>query len=424
MPGLLYCPFLKPGLQFYRTPGLHPAAEALIAGLNGEHDADAAIQEILSQHGFRAAAEAQYALRLCAGGNSIDYAVRSGGVRIATLRPLRAGYEWKPERTGRELSRFAFLRAHEGRLLLECPAAGARIELEPSAAARSLAALPGGDPADPVWQLLGEAGFLESDAANAVPAAFWEFHDLLFHTSSRAGMGRRVGATVRFQGIVEMPPAVKPPLPAEPIPLTADTPAQPEPRFFEVLERRRSIREPGPQPITIEQLGAFLHRSVAIRRQTQEGGMEILFRPYPSGGAIHELEFYLAVHQCRGLARGFYHYHAANHALYAIPAEENLLNAVIGTALISWGGRFPAPNVFFTIAARLPRIAWKYEGMAYRTILLNAGAALQTMYLAATALGLAPCAVGNGDPSLFRAITGLDPMEETSVAEFALSSAS
>lgn len=424
MPSLLYCPVLKSGLQFYRTPGLHPAAQALLTGMNGEHGADAAIQEILSQQGFQAAAEAQYALRLCTASNSIDYAVRSDGVRIATLQPLCANYEWKSGRTGRVLSRFAFLRAHEGRLLLECPDAGARIELEPPVAARSLAALPGGDPADPVWRLLGEAGFLESDAENATPAVFWEFHDLLFHTSSRAGLGRRVGATARFQGVVEMPPAVKPPLPADPIPLTTDTPAEDEPRFFDVLERRRSIREPGSRPITIEQVGAFLHRSVAIRGQSREGGMDILFRPYPSGGAIHELEFYLAVHECQGLPRGFYHYHAAKHALYGIPADDNLLNAAIGTALISWGGRFPAPNVFITIAARLPRIAWKYEGMAYRTILLNAGAALQTMYLAATALGLAPCAVGNGDPSLFRAITGLDPMEETSVAEFALSSTS
>lgn len=57
----------------------------------------------------------------------------------------------------------------------------------------------------------------------------------------------------------------------------------------------------------------------------------------------------------------------------------------------------------------------------YRIALINAGAAVQTMYLVATAMGLAPCAVGNGDPARFAAITGLNPMEETSIAEFVLS---
>lgn len=43
------------------------------------------------------------------------------------------------------------------------------------------------------------------------------------------------------------------------------------------------------------------------------------------------------------------------------------------------------------------------------------------MYLVATAMGLAPCALGNGDPALFAAASGIDALEETSVAEFALS---
>ncbi|MBI1791869.1 MAG: nitroreductase family protein, partial [Acidobacteria bacterium] len=60
-----------------------------------------------------------------------------------------------------------------------------------------------------------------------------------------------------------------------------------------------------------------------------------------------------------------------------------------------WRGLFPLPQVLITLAARFPRIAWKYEGMGYRTVLLDAGAALQTMYLVATAMDLAPCAIGN-----------------------------
>ena len=47
-----------------------------------------------------------------------------------------------------------------------------------------------------------------------------------------------------------------------------------------------------------------------------DGGHAV--RPYPSAGASYELELYLAVDKCEGLARGFYHYDAGAHALVPI----------------------------------------------------------------------------------------------------------
>jgi hypothetical protein len=44
------------------------------------------------------------------------------------------------------------------------------------------------------------------------------------------------------------------------------------------------------------------------------------------------------------------------------------------------------------------------------------------MYLAATAMGLAPCALGAGDSDLFARATGIDYYAETSVGEFLLGS--
>jgi len=422
MPDLQYCPAFKPGLAFFPSPGLDPAAQAALAGLDGERETEALIQGVLAAHGFWAAAEARYALRICELGTKLDYAVLHEGARIAWLCPLNGDFQLQRGRTGGRLSRFACLRRDGRALVCESPLAGVRVEFEPAAAA-GLSGLLSGDGEDPVVRLLGEAGLLETEGENRPPAEFWEFHDLLFHGASRRHAGRRVGATFRFQGRLESPPAVKPPLSPQGIPLNKPTSKETETGFQDVLERRRSRREPGPRPITLAKLGEFLYRSVAIRQRFAGGPQELLLRPYPSGGAIHELEFYIAVHQCEGLETGLYHYHAEEHALYRLRSDEGRLRELIGTALISWGGAYPTPNLFVTIAARLPRLAWKYEGMAYRIILLNAGAALQTMYLVATAMGLAPCAVGNGDPGLFRALTGIDPMEETSVAEFALSSA-
>jgi hypothetical protein len=47
---------------------------------------------------------------------------------------------------------------------------------------------------------------------------------------------------------------------------------------------------------------------------------------------------------------------------------------------------------------------------------------MQTMYLVATAMDLAPCAIGGGDSDLFAQAAGLNYLSEGSVGEFALGS--
>jgi SagB-type dehydrogenase family enzyme len=149
--------------------------------------------------------------------------------------------------------------------------------------------------------------------------------------------------------------------------------------------------------------------------------VETIRRAVPAGGGLHELEAYVTVRDCRGLVSGSYWYDAHAHALETLPADEALSAAFMDQAARSWGRRFPPPDVFITLGARVPRVAWQYEATAYRVIVLNVGVVMQMMYLVATAMGLAPCAVGNGDPALFASLTGADPFEETSVGEFALS---
>jgi SagB-type dehydrogenase family enzyme len=80
------------------------------------------------------------------------------------------------------------------------------------------------------------------------------------------------------------------------------------------------------------------------------------------------------------------------------------------------------PQVVITIAARFQRLSWKYESIAYSVLLKDVGVLYQTMYLVATAMALAPCALGGGDSDLFAAAAGLDYYSETSVGEFLLGS--
>ena len=254
----------------------------------------------------------------------------------------------------------------------------------------------------------------------------WEFHDLLFHSRSRSGRhGDPVGGTLRFLGELAPLPALKPTRPQPGIPL-------PEPclpvqglSFFSVLEARRSIRAPGLEPITLAQLGTFLHyvaRVRAVAPVAAEAGRayEAVAGPCPGGGGLHELELYLIVSRCAGLEAGFYHYAAGSHLLEPWPGSAKASGQLLLQAQAAMGG-VPAPDILFTLATRIQRVAWKYQSIAYALTLKNAGVLFQQMYLVATALGLAPCAIGAGDSQCFAQASGLDFAQESSIGEFALS---
>src|SRR5262249_7859846 len=145
-------------------------------------------------------------------------------------------------------------------------------------------------------------------------------------------------------------------------------------------------------------------------------------RPYPSGGGSYELELYLAVDTCEGLARGFYHYDAGGHALVPIGVrshEVEALGAVVGGPGLA-GGAPAVPQILITIAARFGRVSWKYSSIAYALILKDVGALMQTLYLMATDMGLGGCAIGIANIELFARMTGIKFHVEGPVGQFAI----
>ena len=99
------------------------------------------------------------------------------------------------------------------------------------------------------------------------------------------------------------------------------------------------------------------------------------------------------------------------------PASEALLDQA--SATLGGAGR---PQVVLVVTARFQRLSWKYRSMVYALVLKHVGVLYQTLYLVATDMGLAPCAMGGGDSDLFAEASGLDPLIEASVGEFALGS--
>jgi SagB-type dehydrogenase family enzyme len=382
----------------------------------------------------------------------IRYSLRYEERLLVSVEPIAPGFRFEPENVEQpgeyHLSRFAFCRRIGDALVLESPLVLARAVFhDVQAAAVAFAAVKGTAvdvregvagispaAADSVRAWLGACGFLVlQPEATAEPEdeprlRQWEFHDLLFHSRSRRGYhDYPIGGVFRFLGDVEPEPALK--IVASDTVISLPVPSEQQIRendgaFSAVLEGRRSLREHAAAAMTIAELGEFLWRSARVRSfQPIDHVSGVLYeatsRPYPTGGAAYELELYLTVGACDGVPKGIYHYDPAGHALHRIDVEPDLVDAVLFDGALAFGGSVP-PQVLFTITSRFCRVAWKYSGMAYATTLKNVGVLYQTMYLVATAMGLAPCALGNGDTALSARAFGLDWLSESAVGEFIL----
>ena len=320
------------------------------------------------------------------------------------------------------LSRFAYLRRIGDQLTLESPASQCRIELlTPDSAAwlHSLSTkgrMPCGAPLQ-FADLLRCTGFLESDeGGKLLPQSFWEFHDRLFHCYTRGLLSR---STFRFAGTAESaPPAVKGPMSVTriclPIPDLAALKQQSD-DLLSVMERRQSNHGHYGTTPPLTQLGEFLFRVARVKRLASGMHQEVVFRPFPSAGAIHEIDFYIAIVSPEAGLSGLFHYHGVEHALYRLPATHDAVCALLKEACPN----FAVPCLVI-LSSRHARIAWKYEGIAYRLTLMNAGSVIQSMYLVATDMGLACCALGTGNTESFARASGLDTFDEPSIAEFIL----
>lgn len=371
------------------------------------------------------------------------------GVPFASIRPLSIYYRYEENKIDPEqryvMSRFAYVRNEQNGLVLECPLGYARIECHAPAVLTVLHAL--GKPCKLADLVRAEYGlqqegvrilmnFLASAQALApvddrsvnpenVDAALapWEFHDLLFHTRSRLGRhDRPYGGTFPFKDKLPQLPVIKKPMSDRVIPLyrpDIEELKKSDLTFTDVLERRSSLREHGKPPINVQQLGEFLFRTARVKWISEEGGVS--FRPYPGGGALHELEIYPLVDRCDGLEPGLYNYNPLRHELYHVSGPNLYVNTLL--KLAGHASKLESsPQILLIVSARFQRMQHKYQSMTYSVILKNVGALYQTMYLVATAMGLAPCALGGGHADLFAQAAGLNYLEETSVGEFMLGS--
>ncbi|WP_448265523.1 SagB family peptide dehydrogenase [Nostoc sp. DSM 114159] len=377
------------------------------------------------------------------------YSIVVDDVAIATAVPISPDLQISPEPISTTskyvLSRFAYTHQIAGETILESPLSFCQIRLDwRGAALIALLSIPQNiselssqipgisvDIAEQFISLLFTSQMLSTVDENGVIAenenltlAQWEFHDLLFHTRSRVGRhANPLGGTYRFVGKIEPLPALKPLISNNLIDLykpDLTALAETDIPLTQVLEARKSIRQWG-QPINVEQLGEFLYRAARVKNIIKHDLLELSQRVYPGGGAIYELEIYPVINRCQNLASGLYHYQPLSHQLSHLTDKNELVEALLQSAASSMGVE-EMPQILLVISARFQRLTWKYQSMAYALILKHVGVLYQNLYLVATAMNLAPCAIGAGNADLFAKAVGCDYYAESSVGEFVLGS--
>jgi len=333
-------------------------------------------------------------------------------------------------------SRFVTIRREGGHTLIESPLASARVEVsDPAILERCTSWMHAshivvtGDDDRLLASLLYQIGILRVGEDDDATLAQWSSTDMLFHFRSRFGRHTLAsGGVFRHAGSIEPPGVDRPHDPTErlvPLPVPTTVTSRP---LEDLIAARRSVRTFSQRPMTLEQLGTLLWRTVReTGRMTMDvaapDGTSIPFelrrRPMPSGGAAHEIDVYLTIRNVDGVTPGFWRYDGARHALVHRADVDSRFDIMWYRAMEASGTSVPPP-VLITLGARFTRIMWKYESMAYAAIIKHVGVIYELFYLVATDMDLGICGLGNGDTMTFSSLAGVDPYMEGSVGEMLL----
>lgn len=175
----------------------------------------------------------------------------------------------------------------------------------------------------------------------------------------------------------------------------------------QALAARRSRRHYTTESVSLAELAFLLFATMGVQKELQRGSL----RPYPSAGARHAFELYVAAFRVDGVDQGLYRYLAFDHRLCLVDSREDL-RAASETALLDQG--WSSAATFFWTAVPY-RMEWRYTVKSPKLIALDAGHSCQNLYLACEAIGCGMCAIGAYDQDLCDRLLGVDGEDELTV---------
>ncbi len=225
-------------------------------------------------------------------------------------------------------------------------------------------------------------------------------------------LGRRIGTyLVDKRAVVETAGNYKLYTEGEIIPLPPPQPIGTT--LSDILHARKSCRAFSGEPITLPELSQILSATRATRKVTlsSEEGLELWFRPYPSGGGLYPSEIYVALRNVEGMAPGLLHYDPRRHVLTRVVDEVRFseLRAAMGD---EDGIALNAGAVFF-VSSLPERTVVKYAYRGYRFAIMEAGMIPLALNLTATGIGLGALHWGGFLDDRINTLIGADGISES-----------
>lgn len=182
----------------------------------------------------------------------------------------------------------------------------------------------------------------------------------------------------------------------------------PEPKYDskvsveKALLERRSIRNYKDEPLTLAEVSQLLWSAQGI---TDRRG----FRTAPSAGALYPLEIYVVVGNVAGLSEGTYQYKPQYHKLVKVAEGDKragLCSACFGQAWVKKGA------VVIVFSAIYEQTTKRYGQKGIRYVDMEAGHAVQNVYLQAVSLNLGTVVIGAFNDNEVKKIMNLTDKEQ------------
>jgi len=172
----------------------------------------------------------------------------------------------------------------------------------------------------------------------------------------------------------------------------------------EALLKRRSVRSYKDYKLSLQQVSQLLWAAYGISGELY--GRKL--KTAPSAGATYPLELYLMAGNVDGLTSGLYKYNSEEHSLslhLKSDIRSEVASACHGQKMLQ---EAPASIIFNAVYSRTTS---RYgERGSERYVCMDLGHSAQNVYLQATAMGLATCAIGAFNDSKLKNI--IKPVKE------------
>ncbi len=320
--------------------------------------------------------------------------------------------------TSGHLSRLAVLTVEDQRVVVQSGVSHMKVVLSAAVLHQVVTGTLLDDPqiGPSVARLLQSAGVWDTGQEDDLEHHQWSPADLWFHhRSHEAGASDAYGGTFHLAESYRPLDFARPPTDRTVALPTPDLSAirRADPPLADVVERRRSVRVFTEEHPSLEEVGELLYRTCRARGvfREEQHGLDVVDRPFPSGGSLHELDVYVLTPGGGPLDRGLWRYAPDRHEVDLVSVEERPLAALITNQQEGALLERPAP-LGILITARFGRLMYKYQTMAYAALLKHVGVLYQTFYLNATAMGLGVCGLGGASTSHFAAASGESPLAE------------